>query len=93
MSTNHPKITPIISSIFYLFSLMLLLNTSVTGVLAGEVNPLSKQPELKEDFSEQMLVNQVNRNKDEDDKRENSRGTDDDNDDDNDNDNDDKNDD
>ncbi|MFB2895947.1 hypothetical protein ACE1CI_23805 [Aerosakkonemataceae cyanobacterium BLCC-F50] len=93
MSTNHPKIAPIISSIFHLFSLMLLLNTAVTGVLAGEANPLSKQPELKVNSSEQKLVNQENRNKDEDDKRENSRGTDDDNDDDNDNDNDDKNDD
>lgn len=93
MSTNHPKITPIISSIFQLFSLMFLLNTSVTGVLAGEVNLLSKQPDLKEDSSEQKLVNQVNRNKDEDDKRENSRGRDEDNDDDDDDDNDDKNDD
>jgi hydroxymethylglutaryl-CoA reductase len=72
---------------------MLLVNTSVTGVLAGEVNLLSKQPELRVNTSEQMLANQENRNKDEDDKRENSRGRDEDNDDDDDDYNDDKNDD
>lgn len=90
MNANFPKITPIISTIFQLFSLMLLLNTSVSAVLAGDANLLAKQPELKENSSERNLVNEQKRNKDDDDdyKQEDSQDNDDDDDDDNDNDND-----
>lgn len=85
MNTNRPKIPPIFTTIFPQLTLMLLLTISVTGVLAGCTNnPLQKQPELKENSSEQKLVNQQKRNKDDDDKRESSRDKDDDDDDDDD---------
>jgi hypothetical protein len=86
MNTNRPKITPIFRTLFQQLTLMLLLTISVTGVLAGCANnPLQKQPELKENSSEQKLVNQQQRNKeDDDDKKESSQGKDDDDDDDDD---------
>lgn len=80
MNTNRLKITPILSTMFQQLALVLLLTTSVNVVLAGCANnPLPKQPELKENSSEQKPVNQQKQNKDDDDdddEKKNSQGKD-----------------
>ncbi|MBE9225019.1 hypothetical protein IQ264_06165 [Phormidium sp. LEGE 05292] len=90
MNTNRPIINPIITTTLHLFSLILLLSTSVTNVLAKEANSLPKQPELKENSSEQKSVIQEKRNKDDDKRGISQDRDDDDDDDDDDNDDDDK---